>query len=176
MPELVLPSEEYRDSFLEALAEIKRNPIEASVYHKELEVSEGTFAAYLKRLAADSRGEGLRPEQVPQTQYWIVEGREYLGRVNIRHWLNDVLSSPGGFGHIGAIIRPSARGNGIAGVVLAQSLLRARELGLREVVLSANQENVPSWRTIERGGGRLVAINELSPGSFERRYVIRLEE
>lgn len=170
MPELVLPSEAYRDSFLAALAEIRQNPVEASVYRKELEVSEETFAAYLERLARDRTMP--QPGMVPQTQYWVVEGKQFLGRVNVRHHLNAVLSAPGGGGHIGYLIRPSVRRVGIGGVVLAQALEKARELGLDEVVLSCNNENIPSWKIIEKNGGVLQGVYELSPGVFERRYLI----
>lgn len=170
MPELVLPSEVYRDSFLEALAEIRQNPIEATVYQKELEVSKETFVTYLEHLDRDRSKP--QPGRVPQTQYWVVEEKQFLGRVNVRHHLNAVLSAPGGSGHIGYLIRPSVRRAGIGSVVLAQALEKARELGLDEVVLSCDNENIPSWKIIEKNGGVLQGVYELSPGVFERRYVI----
>jgi predicted acetyltransferase len=170
MLELVLPSEEYRDSFLAALAEIRDNPIESRVYQDEIAVSTETFAAYLAHLARDRTMP--QPGRVPQTQYWVVEGKQFLGRVNVRHHLNAVLSAPGGGGHIGYLIRPSVRRAGIGGVVLAQALAKAMELGLDEVVLSCNNENIPSWKIIEKNGGVLQGVYELSPGVFERRYLI----
>ncbi|WP_073706616.1 GNAT family N-acetyltransferase [Glutamicibacter sp. 0426] len=117
---------------------------------------------------------------VAQSTLWLVHGDEYLGAASLRHDLgNDFLREVGG--HIGYGIRPSARGNRLARIALAGSLEQARNLGLPRVMLTCNDSNIASARTIEACGGVLESIapvSEIGPrfGSREdlRRYWIEL--
>ncbi|WP_261664423.1 GNAT family N-acetyltransferase [Deinococcus sp. Marseille-Q6407] len=63
---------------------------------------------------------------------WLVEGKTYLGRVSLRHTLNDHLRESGG--HIGYEIRPSQQRRGYGTLILRLALERARELGLERVL------------------------------------------
>jgi predicted acetyltransferase len=91
--------------------------------------------------------------QVPCTTLWWVDGTEYLGRLAIRHLLNDRLRERGG--HIGYDVRPSARRLGHATTMLAAALPLARRLGIEEALLTCDPDNVASQRVIESNGGRL---------------------
>ena len=59
-----------------------------------------------------------------ETVLWWVERREYLGRISIRHRLNDALLREGG--NIGFEVRPGARRRGHATAMLAAALPRRR--------------------------------------------------
>jgi predicted acetyltransferase len=81
----------------------------------------------------------------------MVEGEEFLGRISLRHELNELLYTWGG--HIGYVVRPSARGRGVAGRALAGVLEICRDRGIDPVLVTCDVDNVPSRRTIERAGG-----------------------
>ncbi|MFN0117272.1 MAG: GNAT family N-acetyltransferase [Elusimicrobiota bacterium] len=51
-------------------------------------------------------------------------------------------------------VRPSSRRKGFANEVLRQSLIRARDLGLRKVRLTCDKDNVAPMKTILRNGGQ----------------------
>jgi predicted acetyltransferase len=111
-----------------------------------------TFARFTSYLRAERLPEAPRPEGwVPSTVKWVVEGEDYLGRVSLRHTLNDQLFTWGG--HIGYGVRPTARGRGVATAALAQMLGVAAEMGIDPVLVTCDVDNEPSRRTIERNGG-----------------------
>jgi len=130
------------------------------------------FPGFVERLAACARGENLPPGFVPHSTYWLVlDGREVVGVSNLRHRLTDKLRRHGG--HIGYGVRPSVRGRGFSRELLRQTLVRARAMGLSEVLLTCDRGNEPSARTIRRNGG-VLASEEFLPelSEFSQRYWI----
>jgi predicted acetyltransferase len=112
----------------------------------------GTFARFTAYLLAERLPDTPRPEGwVPHTVKWVVEGEEYVGRISLRHTLNDLLLTWGG--HIGYGVRPTARGRGAATAALAQMLPIAAGMGIDPVLVTCDVDNEPSRRTIERNGG-----------------------
>ncbi len=171
MIELVLPSSRYRASYLEALTEYRaegRVPPPAAIIESD---GFDAFVAAMRRLEDPGN---VPPEYVQQTTYWLVEGDTYLGRISIRHALNDSLLFEGG--NIGYDIRPSARGKGLGTLQLALALPKAREIGLTRVLLTCDWDNVRSARVIEANGG--ILQDEVSvPGKdrVNRRYWIDIQ-
>lgn len=111
------------------------------------------FQRFVDGLRAEELEETPRPPMfVPTTSLWWIDGAEFLGRLSIRHRL-----APGQAGlrngHIGYEVRPSARRRGHATAMLAASLPWARRLGLGKVLLTCDDDNDASRRTIERNGG-----------------------
>lgn len=96
------------------------------------------------------------PGFVRSTTLWAVEGDEWLGRVSARHELNDTLRREGG--HVGYAVRPSARRQGIAGVLMQAGLDTLAALGVAEALLTCDDDNVGSYRVIENAGGRLEGV------------------
>ncbi|MGW5780523.1 GNAT family N-acetyltransferase [Streptomyces sp. NPDC003863] len=126
------------------------------------------FAAWVERL----RGQGdttvpAAPGRVHATYLWIVDGDTCLGAAELRHELNDFLREAGG--HIGYSVRPSARRKGVAIRALGKLLLRARDLGLDRVLVTCDEDNLASARTIERNGGALEDVRTSAYGT-KRRY------
>jgi predicted acetyltransferase len=97
----------------------------------------------------------LPADQVHCDYYWITDGsgsdEEVVGFLALRHALTPWLLEEGG--HIGYSVRPSRRGQGHARRALALAVRRAAELGLDRVLLTCDEPNVASARTIERNGG-----------------------
>jgi predicted acetyltransferase len=108
-------------------------------------------------------GEGL----VRCDYLWITDGEpeQVIGFVAIRHTLNAFLLEEGG--HIGYSVRPARRREGHATRALTLALDRAAELGIDRALVTCDDDNEPSRRTIERNGGVLEDIRKA-----RRRYWI----
>jgi len=132
------------------------------------------FSALLRELDACSRGEGIPANFVPHSTFWLVrDGAEVVGVSNLRHRLTDALRHEGG--NIGYGVRPSARRNGFAYLLLRHTLDRARAIGLSEVWLTCGATNLGSVRTILGNGGSFMS-EEFIParGEIVQRYRIDL--
>jgi len=111
-------------------------------------------AAMLARLADCAHGVGVPDGFVAHSTYWLVEGHErVVGVSNIRHALTPPLLREGG--HIGYGIRPSARRKGFGREILRQSVRRAHDLGIADVLVTCGQANVASAKVIVANGGVL---------------------
>lgn len=105
--------------------------------------------------------------------YWLTDDAEVVGFVSIRHDLNDFLLRVGG--HVGYSVRPSRRRRGYAKAGLALALQRCRELGMERVLVTCDDDNVASYRTIEGAGGVLENVVQDDDGEpAKRRYWIDL--
>lgn len=124
-------------------------------------------------LVAWSRG-GLLPDGwVPcTTWFWEADGA-LMGVINVRHHLTPQLRRVGG--HIGYSVAPSHRWKGVATAMLGAVLGECRALGISRVLLTADTDNPPSWRAIERNGGVLEREAPLDgSGALQRWYWIDL--
>lgn len=96
--------------------------------------------------------------RVPSTYYWIADGDDLVGFLHLRHVLNDFLLEVGG--HIGYSVRPGARGRGHAGAALRLALEAAARIGLERVLVTCDDDNEASLRTIEGAGGVLEDVRD----------------
>jgi len=131
-----------------------------------------SLARYLERLAERERGVNLPPNYVPTTFRFAFKGSRIVGRVTIRHRLNDILERVGG--HIGYIVLPEFRRQGCATEILRQAVrIAGDQLGLARVLVTCDEDNVASIRTIEKNGGTLEGVVSGPEGSApKRRYWI----
>jgi predicted acetyltransferase len=112
---------------------------------------------YLEVLEERERGVNLPPDHVPSTFLFGFRGDRIVGRVSIRHVLNDFLLRVGG--HIGYVVVPEFRRQGHATTILRLAVQFARgSLGLDRVLVTCDDDNVGSIRTIEKNGGVLENI------------------
>ncbi len=109
---------------------------------------------------------------VPDNTWLCVRGDRLVGMLNIRHRLNDFLLQYGG--HVGYSIRPKERGKGYARRQLRLGLDKCRELGLPRVLLTCDENNSRSRRTIEGCGGVYEDSRTKPDGAIMRRYWIQL--
>ena len=170
MPELVLPDTSYFESFLASHHEwAGAHEAGTGIYaNADLESVEG-FAAVVDHLKR-SETQVETPGYVTCTFRWIVQDRDYLGSIALRHELNEYLAFRGG--HVGYGVRPSARGRGLAAWALGNMLPVAHEHGLDRVLITCDDDNVASYRTIEKNGGVLESVRVDETGQPFRRYWI----
>lgn len=131
-----------------------------------------SFARYLDVLERHARGENLPGNHVPSTFLFAFDASRIVGRVAIRHELNDFLLRVGG--HIGYVVVPEFRRRGYATEMLRQSLeIANRRLGIDRVLVTCDDDNVGSIKTIEKNGGVLENV-VVGPdlGAPKRRYWI----
>lgn len=112
-----------------------------------------TFSEMLSILQKESKGIDLAPGRVPHSMlYGFLEGR-IIGRVSIRHTLNDYLRKRGG--HIGYAVAKPYRQQGHATEMVRQGIELCKKLGLDSIMVTCADDNVPSCKIIERFGGKL---------------------
>ena len=148
MPCLTLPTASVRASYL--------------LGEREVAIEEGLPTSWIEDAAADFAGFVDRRRRVrelwavPVTELWFVEGSDYLGTVIIRHRLTPALTREGG--HLGYHVVPRQRRRGHATRMLAQAKPICQGLGLGEVLITCDQDNLGSRRVIEANGGVLERV------------------
>jgi predicted acetyltransferase len=123
------------------------------------------WAAYITRINGYGRGESLPSGYVPMTYLLAFVDGEVVGRTSIRHTLNDFLLNLGG--HIGYGVRPAHRRRGHATEILRQSLAITQTLGIKENLVTCDDDNVGSRAVVEQAGGVLEDVRD-----GKRRYWI----
>lgn len=162
MPQLIAPTVRVQASFLEAMAELRAEgqggadddtAVGREIRRFSAEWHEPAgFARYTDWLHSMTREEVARPmDHVPCTNLWYVEGDIFLGRLGLRHELNDFLLELGG--HIGYYVRPTARRRGHATAMLRAALPFARALGIKSALVTCDTTNTASRKVIEACGG-----------------------
>jgi predicted acetyltransferase len=174
MTDLARPDVRLHASWAETVREFGSEALHGSgSWHGEggaLDLTRAGCAAFVAMLLpyADPATE-IPADRVHCDYFWITDddgsGPEVIGFLGLRHRLNAWLFEEGG--HIGYSIRPSRRRQGHASAALALGVRRAAELGIDRVLVTCDEDNVASARTIERNGG----VHEDSRNG-KRRYWI----
>jgi predicted acetyltransferase len=130
------------------------------------------WALYLARLEQGRLGIELPVDRVTATFLLAEAEGQVVGRLSIRHELNDYLAQFGG--HIGYAVRPGFRRRGYATAILRQSLVIASGLGLERVLVTCDADNLGSAKVIESCGGALENV-VLGDGSVPKsRYWVEV--
>ncbi len=169
MTELVTPDVRWYDSWEATLKEFGEEfPHGSGIGPEDRFTGRDACTAFVAdRLRFADPATELPADRVPCDYFWIADEGEMIGFLALRHRLNDYLLEQGG--HIGYSVRPSRRRQGHARRALELSLPRAAELGLDRVLVTCDEDNVASRRTIEGAGGRLEDVR-----AGKRRYWITL--
>ncbi|AXE39011.1 hypothetical protein JS278_01853 [Acidipropionibacterium virtanenii] len=123
---------------------------------------------FVARIRSQEHGEGLTPGYVPATFLVAeVDGR-LIGRVSIRHELNDVLRRFGG--HIGYGVRPEWRRHGYATDLLRRALAACARMGIDPALVTCDDDNTASIGVIENCAGVLHDRGAGPDGGIVRRY------
>ena len=158
MSVLVDPSVAYRDEFLAAQREFVRE----GKGRYDVQRLANDFPRFVAVLMLQRDPKKVEPGLVPASDYWLIDNGVYVGRLSIRHQLNDYLYRIGG--HIGYEIRPSRRRHGYGYEILRLGLEKARLVGLRRALVTCDETNIGSKKIIEHNGGIFENTSEV-PGS-----------
>jgi predicted acetyltransferase len=149
MLRLVEPAPCFKAAILDAVGEMNEVG--------EWDISPAAFAERFDSLLAEltsARDPATAPPgTLPYEDYWLMEGEVWIGLLTLRVQLDEQLLRSGG--HLGYVVRPSKRRRGYGKELLRLGLEKARERGLRRVLLTCDETNDGSRRIIEANGGRL---------------------
>lgn len=160
---------EDESSFRKAIEEFSR---EAPTWQFAFGFTEPlVFSEYVKQLEGYSRGFGVPKDFVPNTFFVGVVDRVVVGRLSLRHSLNDFLAKVGG--HIGYGVIPSQRNRGYATEMLRQAIPFCVSLGIEKVLVTCDEHNVGSRKMVENCGGIFERIVDCPESVIrKRRYWI----
>lgn len=181
--ELVKPDKKYKVSYIEALKEGFYLGSQSPLNMKTIADIENDFDAYLAKkilrpydATPKLREDGKYYPNAPQIPYWLIDRGEFIGGFNLRTELNAFLMYVGG--NVGYGITPRFRKQGYATKGLELLILKARDLGMTRLLIAAKEDNIGSWRAIEKNGGILENVITLpweSNGQRHKRYWIEIE-
>jgi predicted acetyltransferase len=160
---LVAPHVRYQASFLQAVHEFLQEGRKPAWNIRNLEQN---FDEYVQVLL-DARDYPM-VDRVPETRLWLVDDDTYIGNAGIRHHLNDKLELYGG--HIGYEIRPSKRRMGYGVRQCQLAIATARSLGIEDILITCDDDNVGSYKIIEACGGILHDRVDNGRHVLTRRY------
>ena len=169
---LIEPTAQYKDQIIDAVQEFQS---EGRLLDYDVQRLRRNFDNYLSTTQNQKDPQRIGPGRVPTTDFWLIDGDEVVGRLSLRHELNDFLLKVAG--HIGYVIRPSRRCRGYGKEILHLGLEQARLIGLKRVLVTCDENNIGSKKVIESNGGKFenaVVVNG-SP-IMKLRYWIDVEE
>ena len=162
--ELRRPAVAFQETYLSGLAELETDADRARWVAlwsaAPLDTPTRGFASYVQMLLA--REQAVPKGFVTDTVYWAIRDGEMVGRISIRHELNEALRKEGG--HTGYIVRPSVRKQGIATEMLRQILLTDRARSIGRLLVTCDEDNLASEKAIRKNGGILENVIEFGAG------------
>lgn len=131
------------------------------------------FSDYVDLLNDFSIGKRLPAGFVAATSLNAFVDGKIVGRAAVRHELNDFLFKAGG--HVGYGVLPEYRRKGYAKLMLQGALDYCEKLGIKKVLVTCDDNNIGSIKTIESANG--ILENKIEVGTdapLKRRYWIQL--
>ena len=168
---LVKPDLSYADEIIkykeESLAE---SPIiNGSAGLDRLSSIEDWLEELKKRSCEDTVPKGL----VPSSTYLGVREKDnyIVGMIDIRHYLNEYLTQVGG--NIGYSVRKTERNKGYAKQMLKLALEKCKELKIKKVLITCDEDNIASEKVILSANAKLEDIRNVD-GENKKRFWIDL--
>lgn len=174
---LVLASNRYRASYIEALREGFRRGDQPAKSASEIDGIDADFSTFFAELTRKT-GNIVLPDgeiipRVPSDVFWLVDGETFIGEAGLRYELNDWLLKIGG--HTGYGIRPKSQRRGYGKLILKLALDELRHRGIERALVTCYDHNIGSAKIIEANGGVLEdLIDDPRGGGKSRRYWIDL--
>ena len=127
------------------------------------------FEELKKKSCEDTVPEGL----VPSSTYLGVREKDnyIVGMIDIRHYLNEYLTQVGG--HIGYGVRKTERNKGYAKQMLKLALEKCKELKIKKVLITCDEDNIASEKVILSANAKLEDIRNVD-GENKKRFWIDL--
>jgi predicted acetyltransferase len=128
--------------------------------------------SYINKLIDMEKTENLKPGYVAQSSFWLIDNNDHvIGISKLRHELTKELLNRGG--HISYYLKKSERGKGIGTLLLKKTLIEAKKLGIKKVLLTTDIDNVSSKGIIIKNNGNLedTRYDEKSKKEFNRYWI-----
>ena len=127
------------------------------------------FEELKKRSCEDTVPKGL----VPSSTYLAVREKDnyIVGMIDIRHYLNEYLTQVGG--NIGYGVRKTERNKGYAKQMLKLALEKCKELKIKKVLITCDEDNIASEKVILSANAKLEDIRNVD-GENKKRFWIDL--
>ena len=168
---LVKPDLSYADEIIKYKEEsLKESPlINGSAGLNRFSSIEDWLEELKKRSCEDTVPEGL----VPSSTYLGVREKDnyIVGMIDIRHYLNEYLTQVGG--NIGYSVRKSERNKGYTKQMLKLSLEKCKELKIKKVLITCDEDNIASEKVILSANVKLEDIRNID-GENKKRFWIEL--
>ena len=169
---LVKPDLSYADEIIkykeESLAE--SHIINGSAGLNRFSSIEDWLEELKKRSSEDTVPKGL----VPSSTYLAVREKDnyIVGMIDIRHYLNKYLTQVGG--NIGYGVRKTERNKGYAKQMLKLALEKCKELKIKKVLITCDEDNIASEKVILSANAKLEDIRNVD-GENKKRFWIDLQ-
>ena len=169
---LVKPDLSYADEIIKYKEEsLKESPlINGSAGLDRFSSIEIWFEELKKRSCEDTVPKGL----VPSSTYLAVREKDnyIVGMIDIRHYLNKYLTQVGG--NIGYGVRKTERNKGYAKQMLKLALEKCKELKIKKVLITCDEDNIASEKVILSVNAKLEDIRNVD-GENKKRFWIDLQ-
>ena len=169
---LVKPDLSYADEIIKYKEEsLEESPIiNGSAGLDRFSSIEIWFEELKKRSCEDTVPKGL----VPSSTYLGVREKDnyIVGMIDIRHYLNEYLTQAGG--HIGYGVRKTERNKGYAKQMLKLALEKCKELKIKKVLITCDEDNIASEKVILSANAKLEDIRNVD-GENKKRFWIDLQ-
>lgn len=129
------------------------------------------YEEWLEKLDLEKKPNTCSENRCPGYTYFLIRKKDdkIIGMINIRYNLNEIMLNHGG--HIGYGIRPTERQKGYNKINLYLGLLKCKEIGLDKVLLTANENNIASIKTILSLDGTLENKIKVKEEIFGRYWI-----
>lgn len=154
---LVFPTPEYKEKAIEYIQEFYEYSSEINGSGAlDRYLKESTYEEWLVKVHKDIDIANIEKSRVPALTYFYVREDDdcIVGMINIRLALSDFLREEGG--HIGYSVRPTERRKHYATDMLKAGVEVLNAIGIAEVFVSCDKENLASSGTIINNGGKLI--------------------
>ncbi|EFE86593.1 GNAT family N-acetyltransferase [Fusobacterium periodonticum] len=169
---LVKPDLSYADEIIKYKEEsLKESPlINGSAGLNRFSSIEDWLEELNKRSCEDTVPKGL----VPSSTYLGVREKDnyIVGMIDIRHYLNEYLTQVGG--NIGYSVRKTERNKGYAKQMLKLALEKCKELKIKKVLITCNEDNIASEKVILSANAKFEDIRNVD-GENKKRFWIDLQ-
>ena len=149
---LIVPDESYREQIWEYRTRFMETGEDNGGCGSLLECD--TFEAWLRETRAHNDPATCPEGRVPSDLYLAVRTADnrLVGMIDLRHHIDHPILGTWG-GHIGYSVHPEERRKGYATRMLQMNLDNARRLGMEKVLVTCDEDNTASERTILKNGG-----------------------
>ena len=167
---LIKPDEDRASEYLEICIEYS---FENNSRHGGIDTLEKAVQRIRKDISLEYTS--THSQEVKTVTRWLVDkGNTLIGTCRLRTELRNVESNLDG--HIGYDIRPSCRKLGYGTVVLKLALEEIRVYGIKNILITCDEDNIGSRKIIEKNGGYYEkTFFDKSEQKNVRRYWINLE-